>query len=582
MATLLVVAIGCTGGSDGMRTADANGKADDDAGCSSGEVMDPATAACVATCNPTGLLHAQSLEVDSVERHYMLYVPSSYRCDGPAMPLLIDFHGTWTGAESDNGEEFYALPGLLAEADVLGFIVARPRSLYSAENGENVYRWDENPGDYARNAGFAHALVQHLEALYRVDPSRVYAFGFSSGTGMAAQFFSDDPTVFHGYAFVGGGYWATEPPAPFHLDPAARMYGVTGYRDYLYAEQQVLLGALDRAGYPRDQFFQRTDTNGHELYRWHYDELMRWIDSGTRPNAGALGSAWQAEATGATEDLTAIADDASGGQVATGSLGGIYHRDPASGWSKVTTISGNPALSGVCLMSSGIGVAVGESFAARTTDHGESWTSDVTIPAYVPGFYNTPYINAVGCSSTKLVAVGYWDAAHTSDATTWAASSADNGGYASQGAQVKASAAGTFIATGYYDYIGRSSDGVTFTKIQSPVDVQWLMGIASAPGGRWWVVGEAGTMLASTNDGMSWTKQTVPTAEDLYGVAFHDAQRGVAVGNHGAVIITTNGGATWTSQPTGLDGYVGDVAWLDANHALVIGAGGLTATLAVN
>jgi poly(3-hydroxybutyrate) depolymerase len=198
----------------------------------------------MTTCAALGLLHAQPLQVDTLERYYMLYVPSSHRCDGPALPLLIDFHGTWAGSASDNGEEFYALPGLIAESEALGFIVARPRSLYSDEGGEDVYRWDENPGDYGRNADFAHALVDHREGLYHIDASRVYASGFSSGTGMTAQFFADDPQVFHGYAFVGGGFWATEPPASYNLAAAPRMYGVSGYRDYLFEEQQVLTAAL--------------------------------------------------------------------------------------------------------------------------------------------------------------------------------------------------------------------------------------------------------------------------------------------------------------------------------------------------
>lgn len=547
----------------------------------------------MAACGPIGLLDAQPLQVGTLDRHYMLYVPSSYRCDGPALPLLIDFHGTWAGSESDNGEEFYALPGLIAQSEALGFIVARPRSLYSDEGGENVYRWDENPGDYARNADFAHALVQHLEAEYHIDAARVYASGFSSGTGMTAQFFADDPQVFHGYAFVGGGYWATEPPAAFHLAAAPRMYGVSGYRDYLYVEQQVLVTALGSAGYPAGQFFQRTDTNGHELYGWHYGELFPWLDGGKRPAAGALGSAWQMETTGASEDFTAITSDASGsgGLLATGSLGGIYRRDATAGWSKVTTIAnspaigpGQPALSGVCVLASGVGVAVGESYTAVTSDHGQTWSTNASIPAFVSGFYDPPQMTAVGCGASELVAVGNWDAANTSDGSAWTASTTLDLGFASQSAQVKASAAGTWLATGYYNYIGRSADGVTFTQSQTPTSassIQWIMGIASAPGGLWWVTGEAGTVLASSDDGMSWVAQTAPTTEDLYSVAFYDAQRGIAVGAHGAVIVTTNGGATWTSQPTGLDGYVGDAAWLDANHALVIGAGGLAATIAV-
>ena len=548
--------------------------------CPTGEVEDTATGTCVA-CPATGLLHAQTLEVGSAERYYMLYVPSSYECAGSAVSLLIDFHGTWSGSDADDGEEFYALPGLEAESEAFGFIVARPRSLSSVEDGLNVYRWDENPGDLTRNATFAHQLVTVLEGQYHVDESRVYASGFSSGTGMTAQFFADDPQVFHGYAFVGGGFWSTEPPASVQLDAAPRMYGVSGYRDYLYAEQQVLTSLLAQVQYPSDHFFQRTDTNGHELYGWHYRELFAWLDQNTRPGAGALGSAWQAEATPSSEDLTALASDGSGGLLAAGATGGIYRRDPVAGWSKLSTVPGAPALSGLCVLPTGQGVAVGEASAARTSDRGATWTS-TAIPAFVPNYYDPPYMTAVGCSQSEIVAVGNWDAANGSDGATWAASDTSSFGYAVQDAQIKASAAGTWIASGYYDYIGRSTDGVTFASITLPVDVQWLMGIAPGPSGQWWVVGEAGTVIASSDDGMTWAAQTVPTTEDLYAVAFYDASRGVAVGAHGAAIVTTDGGQTWQDRATGIDAYLGDATWLDANTVLVVGGLGTAATLHVD
>ena len=263
---------------------------DDAAPCGDGQVADPATGTCVATCNPTGLLHAQPLTVDSLQRHYMLYVPSTYKCGTPT-PLLVDFHGTWSGTESDNGEEFYALDGAIAESEAQGFILVRPRSLFSAEGGSNVYRWDQNAGDLDRNRRFAHSLVDHLSALYSIDPARVYATGFSSGTNMAAQFFADSPAVFHGFAFVGGGVFDGEGPAVVNLDSTARVYAVSGYRDYLYVNQQELFTLLDANHYPRANVFQRTDMNGHELYGWHYREMFHWLDQGTRPAAGTLAAA---------------------------------------------------------------------------------------------------------------------------------------------------------------------------------------------------------------------------------------------------------------------------------------------------
>jgi len=553
---------------------------DDGSSCEADQVYDGAIDQCVASCNPSGLQHALELRSGGETRHFMLDVPASYDCATPTA-LLIDFHGTWSGNESDNGEEFYALAGMLAESEAHGIIVARPRSRFSIEGDSNLYRWDESPGDLDKNVAFTRLLVEHLSALYNVDPDRVYAAGFSSGTNMAAQFFADTPQLFHGYAFIGGGVFGGEAPARVDLDTTTRIYAVSGYRDYLHVNETELFTLLDAFAFPHDRIFERTDTNGHELYGWHYRELLDWLDRGERPAGGTLASGWTAEVTGADEDFTALTSDGAGSLLATGSRGGIYRRSQA-GWSKLATVAGTPALSGACVLPNGAGIAVGESKVAHTIDHGATWKTDVTIPAFVDGFFPVPFMNAVGCSQTKLVSVGYWNAATSTNATTWTQASALNQGFASQGAQVKASAAGTWIASGYYDYIGRSTDGVTFTNVVAPVSVQWLMGIASAPGGHWWIAGEAGTLLASTDDGASWTDETIGIDDDLYAVGFFDDQRGLAVGTHGTAYLTIDGGAHWMDRSTGLDAFLGDVVWLDANTVLVVGGGGTAVTLHVD
>lgn len=550
-----------------------------DAGCAPGTRFDAATAACVARCNPTGLLHDQPLQVGNELRHFMLYVPAAYACDGGAMPLLVDFHGTWSGAESDQGEEYYALDGLIGAADDAGFIAARPRSRFSAEGGTNVYRWDQNPGDYARNVAMAHALVTHLQALYDIDPDRTYASGFSSGTGMIAQFFADQPQTFHGYAFVGGGYWESEPPAAVHLGtPAPRLYAVSGYRDYLFPEQQRLVDLLDSTGYPAGQLFRRGSDNGHELYGWHFNELWAWMDRGVRPAPGSVDGGWVSEATGSTVDLIALTGTPDAGTIAVGNTGRISVRDGSGTWTEAGPFVGTggaPALTAVCLLPSGEGFTVGEGQTAHTLDFGRSWSA-AAIPSFNPSFFDPPRHSAIACSGSEVVAAGSWDAAHRSDGGSWQATTTTSsfGPFQSQVAAVKVSPEGTWLASGYYAYLGRSVDGVTFNPVAPAVQVQWLMGIAPAAGGHWWVVGEAGTVMASSDDGLTWSAQASGTAEDLYAVSFFDAQRGLAVGAHGAAIVTTNGGSTWSDLSTGVDDYLSDATWLDAHTVLVVGGKG--------
>ncbi len=58
------------------------------------------------------------------------------------------------------------------------------------------------------------------------------------------------------------------------------------------------------------------------------------------------------------------------------------------------------------------------------------------------------------------------------------------------------------------------------------------------------VVGLGGTILNSTNAGVSFTAQTSGTSADLYDVSFaSDGQTGIAVGDSGTILRTTNGGA---------------------------------------
>jgi poly(3-hydroxybutyrate) depolymerase len=177
----------------------------------------------------SGTMHSQALTTgDGVEdRQYWLHVPASYDCNTP-MPLLVDFHGT----AGDVPEEAYQTEALVAFSDANGVIVARPRSRSATVGGQSVYRWDQNTGDLPRNVTFAKNLVTDLAARYAIDPARVYASGFSSGSNMVAQFLGDSTSPFTGLAPIAGGLW-TQKALP-SLAGGPRIYAATGYRDYLW------------------------------------------------------------------------------------------------------------------------------------------------------------------------------------------------------------------------------------------------------------------------------------------------------------------------------------------------------------
>lgn len=77
-----------------------------------------------------------------------------------------------------------------------------------------------------------------------------------------------------------------------------------------------------------------------------------------------------------------------------------------------------------------------------------------------------------------------------------------------------------------------------------------------------WAVGEAGTIVHTTDGGSTWTIQNSGTSEPLNAVHFKDALHGWAVGN--IPLYTTDGGRTWNAG-TGIPGTVYNVEFADLN-----------------
>ena len=57
------------------------------------------------------------------------------------------------------------------------------------------------------------------------------------------------------------------------------------------------------------------------------------------------------------------------------------------------------------------------------------------------------------------------------------------------------------------------------------------------------VVGDAGTIVKTTDAGMTWSPLTSGTTNALHDVYFFDATQGVAVGEQGLILRTTDGGS---------------------------------------
>ena len=81
--------------------------------------------------------------------------------------------------------------------------------------------------------------------------------------------------------------------------------------------------------------------------------------------------------------------------------------------------------------------------------------------------------------------------------------------------------------------------------VKVPLAIESLLLDGAVAGSRLVVVGERGHVLASTDDGASWTQAEVPTRALLTAVHMHDEHTGWAVGHDAVILRTIDGGATW-------------------------------------
>ena len=114
-----------------------------------------------------------TITVDSVQREFILYVPSSYTANSSS-PLVLSYHGLGGNAQAQmDDHDFRPI------ADSVGFLVAHPQGapiVGGAASGWNFGN-DTLPNDVL----FTSAIIDTIAADYNVNLDRVYACGMSFG-----------------------------------------------------------------------------------------------------------------------------------------------------------------------------------------------------------------------------------------------------------------------------------------------------------------------------------------------------------------------------------------------------------------
>jgi polyhydroxybutyrate depolymerase len=181
----------------------------------------------------------KTIEVDGVERLYILDVPDSVRPRTP-VPLLFDFHGfghsgpgVWRVSKFRDlaeKERFITVypDGLPVQLRLLGKLHDRPG-------------WQMTDTDN-RDLAFVRAMLDDLEKRYCIDRSRVFSTGFSNGAFFSSLLGCVMADRFAAVAPVSGGPLSVE-CRPSRGVPVLIQHG-----------RQDELISIDRARASRDQW----------------------------------------------------------------------------------------------------------------------------------------------------------------------------------------------------------------------------------------------------------------------------------------------------------------------------------------
>jgi poly(hydroxyalkanoate) depolymerase family esterase len=129
-------------------------------------------------------------------RPYKLYVPSSYRADGPALPLVVMLHGC-----TQSPDDFAAGTQMNVVAEEQSLLVAYPGQIQAA-NQSKCWNWFKT-ADQSRDQGepsLIAGITRQIISDYRIDTKRVFVAGLSAGGAAAAIMGSTYPDL---YAAVG-------------------------------------------------------------------------------------------------------------------------------------------------------------------------------------------------------------------------------------------------------------------------------------------------------------------------------------------------------------------------------------------
>ncbi|MCI0478909.1 MAG: nuclear transport factor 2 family protein, partial [Anaerolineales bacterium] len=132
-----------------------------------------------STPAPSGTIQGETIRVGDLDRNYLYYVPANLPRNAP---VLLAFHGSSANAAYMRTATEYKFERL---ADQNGFVVVYPNGYQMSWNDCN--KTGTQPARTAKidDVSFVRALIAKFRADHSINPSRVFAMGWSNGGSMA-------------------------------------------------------------------------------------------------------------------------------------------------------------------------------------------------------------------------------------------------------------------------------------------------------------------------------------------------------------------------------------------------------------
>lgn len=259
-----------------------------------------------------------------------------------------------------------------------------------------------------------------------------------------------------------------------------------------------------------------------------------------------FGANWTAQASGITDQIYSVSMNSAGVGFCTVNNGSpdqaklLTTTDFGTNWAiQNLTITANPHIYKVRQYGSTVVLAGGSGYIGVSTDNGANWT----------------HHNGAGGSSTNMQDIvldgntgyaGGWNGVLLKTTTAWATfeTVTNDFGLYFEGLNILPN--GNIITAGWNGAIAISADqGVTWTdKVMSALDIFSAKAVDTD---TWYLAGDKGYLLKTTDAGQSFTRLHIPgNIDPYYAVYFKNAQEGWVTGKTlGKIFHTVNGGGTW-------------------------------------